>query len=36
MNMQEPTAWALVNMFASNFEQYRAHVDKDVLAIAIS
>lgn len=26
----------LVNMFASNFEQYRAHVDKDVLAIAIS
>jgi len=26
----------LVNMFASNFEQYHAHVDKDVLAIAIS
>ena len=26
----------LVNMFASNFEQYRAHVHKDVLAIAIS
>jgi hypothetical protein len=24
-----------VNMFASNFEQYRAHVDEDVLAIAI-
>lgn len=28
-------AGKLVNMFASNFEQYRNHVDEDVLAIAI-